>query len=267
MPDKDPEIGVCPEETSKARVWAAKLAQGVMCSYFDLYMACCLSFCTTIAVTGPGGQGYTGGTIPANENCWPNPSPCKDSTLSINYTSQQMGVNDSQALVSHDSAFGDEVPCCPTGDLSWEITEGAGELDMDSGQSVNYTAPEDNPDCANNPTIKVTDCCGREATLKLAVNASSGIASRNDVPTSLFHVNCDRDIYCTGTVMWCDKNKYDCNGVIVETTPDVSCMLDCDGIHDPLDHCQTTAPDCEIAFVDLRTPEQKAAGCCPAQLL
>jgi hypothetical protein len=60
------------------------------------------------------------------------------------------------------------------GPFTWSITGGGGTLSSSSGTSVNYTAPSSNQSCANNPTIKVTDYCGQEATLKLAVNSYSG---------------------------------------------------------------------------------------------
>lgn len=171
MQDNCPALAPCPAVGSKKNVWDAKQAQGVMCSYFDLYMGCCLSHCSKITVTGPGGVAFTGGTIPTAEPCWPCPPPCLDSDLSIGYTTTRMHVGESQALWAHDSLFGDGVPCCPTGDLSWEIIEGSGTLEPDSGQATVYTAPDINVGCKENPTIQLTDCCGRIATLTLAVNA------------------------------------------------------------------------------------------------
>jgi len=187
LPDECPEIPPCPARPSKDSVWMAKQAQGVMCSYYDLYMDCCLSSCVEISIEGPDGVSYTGGSIPDVDDCWPCVPPCLESTLSISHTTTRMQVGESQQLTAHDSLFGDEVPCCPTGDLSWEIIVGGGILEPDSGQSVLYIAPETNDGCTENPTIEVTDCCGRTAQLKLAVNQYSNTVPPN---TAVFVGEC-----------------------------------------------------------------------------
>ena len=128
LPDDCPAIGLCPPRSSKKNVWDAKTAQGVMCSYFDLYLGCCISSCTEISVTGPDGVTFAGGAISADDECWPCPTPCRDSVLSIAYTTAVMGFGESQALHAHDSAFGDAVPCCQAAELEWRIVSGGGTL-------------------------------------------------------------------------------------------------------------------------------------------
>ena len=280
MPDVDPAIGPCPEITSKARVWAAKQEQGVMCSYYDLYMAACLSFCTEISVTGPDGTTYKGGTIPSDEGFEPIPSPCKSSDLSVGHTTQQQAPNETQSLHAADSVFGDEVPCCPTGDISWEITEGAGELEPDSGQAVDYTAPETNEDCLNNPTIKVKDCCDREAELKIAINTDES----DEVAYSMDIGECEILCNCTepGWGQMCDswagfkREFFTCAGVhkaeldvwyltntvgtiLGDCSPESMCM------YAQVAWCEEHSG--EDLATDLRSDDQLSAGCCPAALL
>lgn len=253
MPLEDPDCGTCPQTTSRARVWAAKQAQGVMCSYWDLYMACCLSYCTQISITGPGGITFKGGTIPPDDNCWPVPSPCKDSELSIAYTTSQMCNNGAQVLQAYDSVLGLDICCCPTGEFSWEIVSGDGALEPDSGPSIIYTAPDGNPNCDGNPTIRVTDCCGRTAEVTLAVsncNLLPAALTCCNIHIETFDYLCRKYIMCDGSLST-DEDNPQC----------APCEY----------HGQTQAHHCEFfgypPMEDVRTEEVKAMGCCPFQLL
>jgi len=266
LPDECPEIGPCPTITSKENIWNAKQAQGVMCSYFDLFMGCCLSSCTEISVTGPDGATFTGGVIPEDTNCWPCDAPCKNSVLSIAYTAQQMLMGETQELIAHDSVYGDEVPCCPTGNLSWEIISGSGTLEPDSGQAVVYEAPESNENCLENPTIQVTDCCGRTATLTLAVSITSSDGSNAinccGTVTRGAILFCSR--YCTYTRTW-----FDCNDMYVKEATIQDWITDYDpNCYNPPDMMGTS---CGYQYdplpIDIRTEELKASGCCPVNLI
>ena len=88
-------------------------------------------------------------------------SPCcaEASALEIGYTNLVMGCNQAQTL----SAQGG---CGP---YNWSVTSGGGTID-ETGQYVVYTSPATNANCTNNPTIQVTDCCGKTAQIQLAVN-------------------------------------------------------------------------------------------------
>ncbi len=280
LPETSPEIGSCPEQSSKANVSAAKQLQGVRCSYFDLYMACCLSYCTTIEVSGPGGSSFKGGSIPSNENCWPTPSPCKSSDLEIGSSTQQMGAGESQELSADDSDLGPGVPCCPNGDISWEIIEGDGVVDPDSGDTIDYTAPEENVDCLGNPTIKVVDCCEREAEIKIAVNTDDG----EDPAYSIDDGTCE--IFCNATPpgygQMCDafigyrRRFYTCAGVHL---PALDTWYFSTVINTVLGSCGSdgycmivaqewcTLNDGDDILSDLRDETQMSAGCCPAALL
>lgn len=79
----------------------------------------------------------------------------------IGFTSKQMTTNGRQNLTV---SGGCGEP------YTWSIGSGRGSLSNSTGTSVTYTAPSSNPNCANNPTIKVTDKCGNYTTLDLAVS-------------------------------------------------------------------------------------------------
>jgi len=291
LPDECEAIPTCPAHSSKNSVWDAKQAQGVMCSYFDLYMDCCLSSCTEISIIGPDGISVTGGAISDDDNCWPCVPPCMASELSIAYASQQMVTGEIQLLMAHDSAFGDSIPCCHPEELSWELVSGGGSLSSFNGPSTLYTASDNNIDCANNPTIKLTDCCGRSASLQLAVSATGYDPSQNAVYTYTDkEENCFPDANCPGSGCVCPPPVFAiCNCSIVEW------IYNCAGelIHGP-DMCETQVSFCAVegkcldtdlnrcavpgcpysaneleswSPIDGRSAEQITAGCCPALLL
>ena len=58
---------------------------------------------------------------------------------------------------------------------TWSIQDDDGQkgtLSPTTGEHVTYTAPSSNPDCVNNPTIRVS-CCGDQTdTITIAVNVS-----------------------------------------------------------------------------------------------
>lgn len=263
MPDTCGEIGQCPTRTSKKNVWDAKELQGVMCSYFDLYMGCCLSSCISIDVSGPGGIAFTGGTLPENDSCWPCQPDCGQSTLEIEYTTLQMRVGEEQALSARNMIGDEEVVCCPTGDYSWEITQGSGMLEPDSGPSVVYIAPDFNVSCQENPTIKLTDCCGKEAYLTIAVNAyllpDPGYAKKDADECRYRREEGQCCCYCSYMDMSCE-------GVFLDYSMHHTCC-------DPWFYCPPpmgNQPCINLTcddIIDERTPEMIALGCCPELFL
>ena len=272
MPDECPEIGPCPTITSKGNMWDAKQAQGVMCSYFDLFMGCCLSSCTEISVTGPDGVTYTGGVIPEDTNCWPCPSPCRDSVLSIAYTTAVMGFGESQALHAHDSAFGDDVPCCLPEELEWRIVSGGGFLNPSTGLTTTYLAPDSNPTCEDSPVIELTDCCGRSASLSIAVTHQDAQHAAYYIDLGVCVQECHQGIgTCYGSAVY-SREYFDCLGVHIpelDVNPwyniGYSINANC-GEGSP---CDTMPPAWCAAnphpyhVEDLRTPQWIADGCCP----
>jgi len=83
--------------------------------------------------------------------------------LKINYTSLSMSGGTSQDL----SASGG----CPP--YNWNLS-GGGTLGPGGGgnASAAYNAPDSNPNCADNPTITVTDSCRNMANIQLAINSA-----------------------------------------------------------------------------------------------
>jgi len=193
----------------------------------------------------------------------------------IQYTSLQMSINQQQTL----TASGGQSDKCYT----WTITSGGGSLSAATGKSVVYTAPSSNADCASNSTIALT--CDRSVvdTVTIAVNQVTSIYAAYE-----FNDECEQGCRIVGAR--CEyyyqylKTKYTCNGDVYSgptimsiQTSSVGCAYtdypsctnlknNCDGVA----HCVAAGGCCNDyihGFVDLRTPAQKAAGCCPAGLL
>lgn len=202
-----------------------------------------------------------------------NPCPA---TASIGYTTKQMSVNNTQTLTAVPG-----TPGCGTTVYDWAITAGGGTLSSPTGDSVVYTAPATNAQCANNPTITLS--CGGILmdSLQLAVNATTPDADAYSAginPTSkcLFppDVNCPAG-RCNWEQCGFDRINYACSGTIRSTLTvggQVSACVD-------FGTCAATKTyaDCKSVYhtyawwaantVDCRTVEMKTAGCCPAGLL
>lgn len=174
----------------------------------------------------------------------------------ISPTTQQMECGEDQILTVVPGA-----PGCGTPTYDWEITA-ADETHIDAtGPTYHYYAPETNPNCDANPTIKLS--CGGVllSTLKIAINGDGASPDATWIPTfqSCHQVHLDPiDGLAEGPVA----------------------MRRCDGTLQSNDVYQgpITVGDCAAwtaAFLtyfiwypnDKRTPAQKAAGCCPPELL
>jgi hypothetical protein len=119
------------------------------------------------------------------------------------YLSLQMQCNESQAV-----SIDPDNPGCPP--YTWELS-GGGTLTRLTDESYLYEAPASNPDCANNPTITVTDKCGEQAFVKFAVNCSLlGVAFWQTT-----YVQVSISTYCPDTLN-CRHvvTQYNCNGTI-----------------------------------------------------
>jgi len=117
----------------------------------------------------------------------------------IDYTTQQMAVNETQNL---------SVGTPTTGvTYTWEVTSGGGSVSPLTGTSTTYTAPATNTECANNATItlKVGDeVCD---TLKLAIDAVGPYAQACWITTGSGE----------GCVWQIVKQAYRCNGAVSGT--------------------------------------------------
>jgi hypothetical protein len=136
---------------------------------------------------------------------------------------------------------------------TWNISKGGGTI-SGSGTSVTYTASESNPNCDNNPTIQLKVGSSVCDSVSLAVNAVGGDG---------WEIGWRMVEGCTRKGGW--PGKWSCSGFTIW----------CSGREDAHVFPQTynydeciNYPACNGTWqLDQRTPEQKAAGCCPYQLL
>jgi hypothetical protein len=83
--------------------------------------------------------------------------------LSMGYTSRQMSVSGGDSSQTLTASGGSES-------YTWSIPGGGGTLSNSSGNSTIYMAPNSNANCANNPTVRLTDSTGQYVDLPIAVN-------------------------------------------------------------------------------------------------
>ena len=190
----------------------------------------------------------------------------------IGYTTLQMSTGGTQTLT---------VTGSTGGTYTWATTSGS--ISPSEGTSVTFTAPATNANCSSNPTITLT--CDRSVvdTITIAVNQVTSSYAAYE-----FNGECEQG--CRQVGLMCEyyyqylKTKYTCNGSIYSgptVTTIRSGSTGCDDTDYPA--CANLKAFCDSTslciaaggccntythgFVDLRTPAQKAAGCCPAGLL
>jgi len=154
LPEECPAVVPDPPPTSKKSVWDAKLEHGVVCSYFDLFMRCCIMFAQE-----------NGGAMPDGD-CFPCESNCDCTNISIGYTTQGMQVNEEQTLTVEGGVDG----CV----YAWGLV-GGGTLSGEEGGSVVYTAPATNPNCESNAVVSLSVGDDRCDSLYISINAETGI--------------------------------------------------------------------------------------------
>jgi len=220
--------------------------------------------------------------------------PCCDEAkeLEIGYTSLQMSVNTSQTLTA-------EEGCAP---YSWDLTVGGGTL-TPSGDTLTalYTAPSSNVNCDQNPTIVLTDCCGKTAQIKIGIGAGSDMAGYHyifqliDICSGAW---CYIEGYCPemfpGSIYRIKVDMYrilcDSTETYFQTSYDFPFKLDggFSSMHvspggDDIYQMWNFAPGCGLGesvwfgknistpqmsgdfYYDSRSAEQKLNGCCPWQ--
>ena len=284
LPDECPWNAECPPTSSKKNVWDAKQAQGVMCAYYDLYIACCLSSCTQIEILGPpvelkGSGGLMvqlpilRGIISAADNCFPCDNPSTGKILSIAYWTLQMHVGEYQSLAAYDSVAGYSIPFCADELLVWSIVSGGGSLTSATGLSTEYHAPDANENCVQNPVIKLTDCCGRTATLAIAVNAVTEIYNAIAVYTPVCNLAIPRSGIFYGSQVCdfdfcscrCGLDIFACDGSIQSSACFAGFSWYTNEV--PVGYCDLACSERPDSPYDLRSAEQKQLGCCPSQFL
>ncbi len=160
-----------------------------------------------------------------------------------------------------------------TGSYSWS-KEGGGSLSCTDNECYfNYTTPTTNTDCKNNAKVCVMDSKGQKVCITIAVNTYYGTkwpraywvysyGSCGQVSgTDSCHANSNRD-------------AYNCNMEYVDTTYTSGCEFP----YHTANYSISFSACCEKCWlcdqtynryvpgipIDIRSPEQKADGCCPA---
>jgi len=264
LPEACPVVEPDPPTSSKESVWAAKLEHGVVCSYYDLFLRCCIKFALA-----------NDGAMPDGD-CFPCVSDCDCTDISIGYTTQGMQVNEEQTL----TVEGAEEGC----DYNWAITGGGGSLSGESGVSVIYTAPDENPSCELNPTIELW--CGGAMMANLAIGINSygagstayevkwitGYSGGDCVYSPYSKPPCD---YWCGPVTYFMVAQYDCEGTELRRcagTPQfcwyTNPVEDVPAIRGTCwDGFTVMGQNQSLGVTDMRSEVKIAKGCCPAGLL
>ncbi len=146
--------------------------------------------------------------------------------LSIGYTTLAMSCSGSQTLTAGGGC----------GPYTFTLTAGGGTLVDNGDGTALYTAPAANAECASNPTISVSDCCGGSDSIQIAVNCYVPATEALRVCDFL---TCVHACQLVGT--WCHYHKvdgrwsYNCDGTILSTYFEIYinrpvATFDCDAV-------------------------------------
>jgi hypothetical protein len=198
----------------------------------------------------------------------------------LGYTSKQMSAGGQQTLIASGGY----------GSFQWNKSGGGGlgTATGDRSQNIVYSAsaPFSNPNCSNNPTITVTDSCGRVANAAFAVNTLS-----SDVPalvaTAEARAGCNSggnfgNCWYVNARHYCDGSVWGgevCGNADAEQCPtggpgemEAFFIRKCEEACDNCQLCQVwPCQYCECApggtpLHDIRD-DRAAQGCCPFRLL
>lgn len=239
---------------TQKRCWYLEAkAHAAKCSYFDFFMRQQLKYWRT-------------------HNTWDYETCSTCPPAEILYTTAQMPAGSSQILTLQNAIFGP---------YTWTIPQGGGAFEYLDEFTVRYTAPLTNPNCANNPLITVTDFCGHDTVLKLAINTDTNpFINAYYIPFSAVRAQCawvvnKQNFNCIGEPLTVRQ----CYGCTCFNGPPDSCECwsgaNCTeaGV---IAMCNQAAGSCSALYstscnpntaYDIRTPSQKSAGCCPAAIL
>ncbi len=250
-----------PPPTSKESVWEAKQEHGVVCSYYDLFMRCCLKWARDHDNVMPNGD------------CFPCESLCFCDDVLIYYTTTSMQVNEQQTLSVLNPAEG----CL----YKWEIVSGGGGLSASSGLSVIFTAPDSNSECLQNAVISLSVGSTQCDSLPIAVNGYLPPTDAYRVSVCILDLFCEEveaRVYCSTLVHW---HYFTCSGVYktysvcynwgaTGNSPPYFCPDFCP-LYPSWTGCEERAAQGGCAPIgkieDLRTTQMISDGCCPGPLL
>ncbi|MDD4591751.1 MAG: DUF6531 domain-containing protein [Parabacteroides sp.] len=151
-----------------------------------------------------------------------------------------------------------------TGEYAWSIAAGGGIITPDGA----YTSPSSNPNCELNPKICVQDSTGQQECMQVAVNA---YGTNQGGALLCIDYGKEYDVgqpgKCAAGIM---MRRFDCSGN--EGPIQAQCFGGSYGEYtcgDPvLDRILSfCGAPCSPSTADYRQPYQKAAGCCPSQLV
>jgi hypothetical protein len=217
---------------------------------------------SSYTVTATTRNGMTCSTTGVKNSYCDDASIC--TTTAIGYTSADMATGTSQDLSIIN----------PKPGVSYEYKlAGGGSLIDIGGGGMRYTAPADNANCLNNPTIELrikgTDIVC--ATLKIGVTTATPPAGN---AYTLFLPGKCTTIYAGYMVGWCNipTEIYDCEGIKTGTggvAEDSTCTIPpCTFSWLTLIYsCRDDVCLPAVSKKDTRTASMKANGCCPAALV
>lgn len=206
----------------------------------------------TYSMTRNGSYAYAG----FMESILVGQPPCECGGESINYVTAQMSVGDSQSLSVSDAQTG----CSYT----WELSSGGGSLSTEVGPNTTYTAPSQNENCVDNPTITLSCDGGVIDYVTMAVtDPNIGVEWAGFLPD-----HCERQRVLGSCHGQYAGNPFRCNGQLGSGTYCTGMQAECSveeaqAIIDTL--CEQSLISCQE--LDQRTAEQLENGCCPQQLL
>lgn len=260
LPDVCPDPPTTPPTTSKASVWQAKQDFGVVCSYYDLFMRCCMDYALSHSGAMPQGD------------CFPCGTACNCDGILIGYTTLAMQKNEQQTLTVQGAVEG----CV----YSWDLVSGGGSLDAEEGVSVVYTAPATNPNCENNAIIALSvngEFCDE---IPISVNAwrwddNPAFEKVDSTITETCGPSPPYSAYCKRSV---SRKQYNCKGVFLRLLQQWSFSVgmwppsDCSDCWDFLDSHGMSQEDLinnvhnsgyELGqVIDVRTQDMITGGCC-----
>lgn len=195
-----------------------------------------------------------GVTKPYNSSLDTSTAPCAQGIPYLQITSNQMGINQSQLIRVVDSEGnlwlcpGAVITIPPPGGGTFVPTPGCV---YGCGGGTYYSA-ESNENCDGNPTLTLTYQGNVTDTEEIAINAVTGAAGSYCCSFSCIWPDC----YCF--------NTFGCSGAWGITSP---CTGGCVALGNRVNGNTCTSAGLSEGYTDSRTPAQKAAGCCPYQLM
>ena len=206
--------------------------------------------------------------------------PCKSALISPTTLTMTAGTTQTLTVSSPESGT----------KYKWSTTTGT--VSPVQGQSITFTAPETNVNCANNATVTLTATKDGVTVACDTLAVSVNVVTTNTVAYKYITVPSKGD-HCVWSEYWpCDTETwagegcgyyyttscsfYNCDGTVntcyyLGATRDNTCSASSCSKDTPTGTMCTTSCTAicggDVGFTDMRTAAQKAAGCCPGVLI